>query len=66
VKIAEEKSNEKCMAVEWGGLLQEQHVQEVISGYLVAHSAQFQRENVFSNLNSHDVICFINSKREKY
>lgn len=44
-------------------------VQEVINSYLVAHSARDtskrERENVYE-LNSHDVICFINSIREKY
>lgn len=68
VKIAEEKSNEICMVVRgMGGRGNWGHVQEVINCFLVAHSAivQIRRENVFMNLNSHDVICFINSKRRK-
>jgi hypothetical protein len=43
----------------------------IINSYLVAHFAMrcrtklAKRENVFMNLNSHDVICFINSKTRK-
>lgn len=46
------------------------HDQEVINGYLVAHFATrcrtiaSRKKMFFMNLNSHDVICIINRKRE--